>query len=137
MDRRTDTGRAGHGVGALGRAGGGRRTRRRVRPDGSPRGARQPREYLLESIVHPNKQIAAGFENLLVTMKDGTVYAGLLKAEDDAQIELNSPEDGLLKLRKADIKSRDRGLSAMPEELRQVLDKQDLRNLIEFLSSLK
>ncbi|PYJ03246.1 MAG: heme-binding protein, partial [Verrucomicrobia bacterium] len=108
-----------------------------VGPDLTGIGARQPREYLLESIVHPNKQIAAGFENLLVTMKDGTVYAGLLKGEDDAQIELNSPEDGLLKLRKADIKSRDRGLSAMPEELRQVLDKQDLRNLIEFLSSLK
>jgi len=42
-----------------------------------------------------------------------------------------------LKLKKADMQSRERGLSGMPEELRQVLTKQDLRNLVEFLSGLK
>lgn len=108
-----------------------------VGPDLSHVGAAKPREYLLESIVYPNKNVAAGFESLLVTMKDGAVYAGLLKGENDTEIEVNSPEDGLLKLKKADIKERQRGLSAMPEELRQVLTKQDLRNLVEFLSSLK
>jgi quinoprotein glucose dehydrogenase len=108
-----------------------------VGPDLGHVGANKPREYILESIVYPNKNIAAGFESLLVTMKDGAIYAGLLKGENDAEIELNSPEDGLLKLKKAAIKERQRGLSAMPEELRQVLSKQDLRNLVEFLSSLK
>jgi quinoprotein glucose dehydrogenase len=108
-----------------------------VGPDLSHIGAAKPREYILESIVYPNKNVAAGFESLLVTMKDGAVYAGLLKNENDTEIEVNSPEDGLLKLKKADIKERQRGLSAMPEELRQVLSKQDLRNLVEFLSSLK
>ena len=98
-------------------------------------GQRQTREYILESIVYPNKKIAPGFENLLVTMKDGAVYAGLLKNETAEEIEVNSPEDGILKLKKADIKERQRGLSGMPEELRQVLTKQDLRNLIEFLAT--
>ena len=98
-------------------------------------GQKQTREYLLESIVYPNKQIAPGFDNLLVTMKDGAIYAGLLKGETAEEIELNSPEDGILKLKKADIKERQRGLSGMPEELRQVLTKQDLRNLIEFLAT--
>ena len=70
-------------------------------------------------------------------MQTGTVYAGVVKSETATEIELNSPEDGLLKLKKAEIKSRERGLSAMPEELRQVLTKQDLRDLVEFLSSLK
>lgn len=107
-----------------------------VGPDLKGIGSRQ-REYLLESIAFPNKQIAAGFENVLVTMQTGTVYAGVVKSETATEIELNSPEDGLLKLKKAEIKSRERGLSAMPEELRQVLTKQDLRDLVEFLSSLK
>ena len=40
-------------------------------------------------------------------------------------------------LNKTDIKSRDRGLSAMPEEFRQVLTKRELRDLIEFLGGLK
>jgi quinoprotein glucose dehydrogenase len=108
-----------------------------VGPDLAKIGAAKTREYLLESIVYPNKHIAGGFESLLVTMKDGAIYAGLLKSENDTEIELNSPEDGILKLKKADITERQRGLSAMPEELRQVLSKQDLRNLVEFLSSLK
>ena len=50
-------------------------------------------------------------------MKDGTSYAGLVKAETDAELVLNSPEDGLMTLKKADIKARQRGLSAMPEDL--------------------
>ncbi len=108
-----------------------------VGPDLTKLGAAKTREYILESIVYPNKHIAAGFENVLVTMKDGAIYAGLLKSETADEIEVNSPEDGILKLKKADIKERQRGLSGMPEELRQVLTKQDLRNLVEFLSSLK
>ena len=108
-----------------------------VGPELSGIGTRKPREYLLESIIYPNKHIAAGFENVLVTMKDGAIYAGLIKSETDGEIEVNSPEDGILKLKKTDIKERQRGLSGMPEELRQVLSKQDLRNLIEFLSGLK
>jgi hypothetical protein len=40
-------------------------------------------------------------------------------------------------LKKADIKARERGLSGMPEELRQVLSKQDLRDLVEFLAGPK
>jgi hypothetical protein len=79
----------------------------------------------LEAITFPNKTIAAGFENVLVTMKAGPIYAGVVKTENDAELQLNSPEDGLLTLKKSEIKARERGLSAMPEELRQVLTKQD------------
>jgi quinoprotein glucose dehydrogenase len=108
-----------------------------VGPDLTGIGARKDREYILESIVYPNKQIAAGFESLLVTLKNGTAYAGVFKSETDAYLEINSPEDGLLKLKKPDIKTRERGLSSMPEELRQVLTKQDVRHLVEYLSGLK
>jgi quinoprotein glucose dehydrogenase len=106
-------------------------------PDLTGLAARQPREYILESIVYPNKQIAAGFESLLLTLKSGATYAGLFKSETDTELEINSPEDGPLKLMKAEIKSRERGPSAMPEELRQVLSKRDLRDLVEYLGSLK
>jgi quinoprotein glucose dehydrogenase len=100
-------------------------------------GARQTREYLLESIVLPNQRVAAGYESLIVTMKNGVAYGGVLKSESNAELELNSPEDGLLKLNKAEIRSRERGPSAMPEELRQVLGKRELRDLVEFLSGLR
>ncbi|HYV27185.1 MAG TPA: c-type cytochrome, partial [Candidatus Eisenbacteria bacterium] len=108
-----------------------------VGPDLTAVGAKQTREYILESLVFPNTRIAAGFETVLIATKGGASYAGIIKSENDQELELNSPEDGLLKLRKAEIQSRDKGLSAMPEELRQVLPKHDLRNLVEYLSSLK
>lgn len=108
-----------------------------VGPDLTGVATRQPRTYILESIVAPNEKIAAGFETVLVTLKDGSAYAGQVKKDTETELEINSPEDGILKVKKADIASRERGLSGMPEELRQMLSKQDLRNLVEFLSQGK
>ena len=106
-----------------------------VGPDLTGLSSRKSREYILESIVAPNREIAAGFETVLVTLKDGNAYAGQVKKETEAEIEVNSPEDGLIKIKKSEITERQRGLSGMPEELRQLLTKQDLRNLVEYLSS--
>ncbi|HKX61806.1 MAG TPA: PQQ-dependent sugar dehydrogenase, partial [Verrucomicrobiae bacterium] len=52
-----------------------------VGPDLTGLTAKHGREFLLESIVFPNKSIAAGFESSLITMKNGTEYAGLVKSE--------------------------------------------------------
>lgn len=100
-------------------------------------GSRQTREYLLEAIVFPNKDLARGFENVLVTLKDGTSYSGAVEKETEAELLINSPEDGDVRVKKADIKSRERALSGMPEEFRQILTKHDLRNLVEFLAAQK
>jgi quinoprotein glucose dehydrogenase len=99
---------------------------------------RHDREYILESILFPNKQIAPGYENLLLEMKDGRSYAGILKGQDDQELSLFSIEDNMLvKLKKSDIKKEVKGRSAMPEGLGAILAKQDLRNLVEFLATLK
>jgi len=108
-----------------------------VGPEVTGIGSRKDRQYLLESIVFPNKHIAEGYESVVVTLKNTTAYAGQLKRETPEILEINSPEDGLIQIKKAEIKSRERGLSAMPEELRQVLTKRDLRDLVEFLANLK
>ena len=99
---------------------------------------RHDREYILESILFPNKQIAPGYENLLLEMKNGKSYAGIVKAQDDQELSLFSMEDNVLvKLKKSDIKKEVKGRSAMPEGLGTILAKQDLRNLVEFLATLK
>ena len=100
-------------------------------------GAKRGREYLLESIVFPNKEVAPGFEQALITLKSGTEYAGTVKGETEAEVSLLSAEDGLVKIPKADIKARLKGLSAMPEELGNVLTRRELRDVIEFLDAAK
>jgi quinoprotein glucose dehydrogenase len=108
-----------------------------VGPDLSHVATRQNREYILESIVYPNRKIAPGFESVLLTLKNGTAVAGILKSEAGDTIEVNSPEDGLLKVKKSDVTAREKGLSGMIEGLGAVLSKQDLRNLVEFLGTQK
>ena len=98
---------------------------------------KQSREYLLESIVAPNAKIAPGFETLLVVLKDGRSFAGVTKPGGPDELVINSPEDGVLKFKKADVAKTQKGLSAMPDTMVQVLSKRDLRDLVEFLGSLK
>jgi len=88
-------------------------------------------------MVLPNKQIAPGFDSVMLFLKDGNSYAGVLKSETATEVVINSPENGVVKVKKEDIKSRKAALSPMPEGLGQILSKQDLRNLVEFLSTLK
>ncbi|HUS09552.1 MAG TPA: hypothetical protein VMZ30_03725 [Pyrinomonadaceae bacterium] len=51
--------------------------------------------------------------------------------------QFTSPEDGPLTIKKADVRNISRSLSAMPEGLGQLLTPFELRNLVEYLSSLK
>jgi quinoprotein glucose dehydrogenase len=95
------------------------------------------RDYVLQSIVHPNAAVAVGFESVLVTLKNGNAYAGIIKSETSDALEINSPEEGLVTVKKADIQSREKGLSGMPEGLGDLLSRQDLRNLIEYLATAK
>jgi quinoprotein glucose dehydrogenase len=100
-------------------------------------GSQQTAEYLLESIVKPNASIAEGFESVLVETKEGDYYAGVLKSESEEELVINSPEKGLIKVKTADVISREKGLSGMPEGMDRMLSKQDLRNLIAFLRAQK
>ncbi len=98
------------------------------------------REYLLESIVDPNARIAQGFDTVLITKKDDTTVAGILKSEAGEELSiLIQDEDGFktVKVKKTDVKGREKGLSGMPPGLADILPKQDIRDVIEFLSTLK
>lgn len=109
-----------------------------VGPELTGLGQKQNREAILESILFPNKNIAPGFETVVVELKNGKGFAGQVKRETATELEIFSTEDGvLLKFSKQEIKSRDRGLSAMPEELAKLLSKTELRDLVEFLSTVK
>jgi len=100
-------------------------------------GTRQNREYLLESIVNPNAKIAPGFEGVLLRLKDGRTLSGVVKKESDVDLEIVDADSHLTSVPKADIAARQRGQSAMPEGLANLLAKRDLRDLVEFLASLK
>jgi quinoprotein glucose dehydrogenase len=108
-----------------------------VGPDLAGIGSKQKREYILESIVDPDKQIAQGYESVVLTLTDGTVRGGILKGEDDREVRLQAGDGSLVVVPKAKIEERTRGKSAMPDDVVQHLTKRELRDLVEFLAGLK
>jgi quinoprotein glucose dehydrogenase len=108
-----------------------------VGPDLSKIGSQQKRAYLLESIVEPNRQIAKGFDSVVLTLTSGKSVTGIVKAENDKEIRLMTAEGQVVTVAKSNIEERQAGKSAMPEDLVQKLSKRDLRDLVEFLAGLK
>lgn len=100
-------------------------------------GARKSRQYLIESLVDPNKDIAEGFLNMTITTQDGKKYSGLVKKETDKALIIASAEDGDIEVAKANIAASERTASPMPPDLAKALPRRDLRDLLEFLCSLK
>jgi quinoprotein glucose dehydrogenase len=108
-----------------------------VGPDLTGIGAKQTREYLLESIVDPNRQIAKGFETVVLTLQNGKVVSGVLKEDNVQEVKLITPEGESLVVAKKAIEERQTGKSAMPLDVIKHLSKSELRDLIEFLAGLK
>jgi quinoprotein glucose dehydrogenase len=108
-----------------------------VGPDLSRIGAQQTREYLLAALVDPNRDVAKGFETVVLALADGRVVAGVLKAETDAELELVTPEALTVRVPKDQIDERTTGKSAMPEQTVGLLSKSDVRDLVEFLAGLQ
>jgi quinoprotein glucose dehydrogenase len=100
-------------------------------------GTRQNREYLIESIVYPNAKIAKGFESVIVRLNNGNTQIGIVKKETADELELVDADGHKITIHKSDIKTRESGQSAMPEGFGKILSKRDLRDLVEYLSSLK
>jgi quinoprotein glucose dehydrogenase len=108
-----------------------------VGPDLTGIGKKYPRDYLLESIVEPNKQIAKGYETLVVALTNGQIKTGILKSEDAKEVRLMTAEGQLIHIPRAEIDERSRGPSAMPADLVQKLSRREVRDLVEFLAGLK
>jgi quinoprotein glucose dehydrogenase len=108
-----------------------------VGPDLAGIGGKQNREYLLESIVDPNKQIAKGFETVVLNLTNGKVEIGIIKEENAKQVVLVTAEGKRVTVPKEQIEERSRGKSAMPEDVIKKLSKRELRDLVEFLANLK
>jgi quinoprotein glucose dehydrogenase len=100
-------------------------------------GREKTREYLLESIVDPSRTIAEGFQSTILFTAEGKVISGIVRGEDERHVDLVLESGEQLRIAKEEIDERATGKSAMPEDLVKLLSPRDLRDLVEYLSSLK
>ncbi len=100
-------------------------------------GAEKTREYLLESILFPNKEIAKGYGQETFALKNEDIVSGRIEKEGDAEVVLLLADGQRNTIAKPEIRARKPALSAMPEDVVKALSKRDLRDLVAFLAELK
>ncbi len=104
-------------------------------PNLSNVGLRLDRYQLLESIVAPNAAIANGFDNVILTLKNGTSVAGLVESETAQELTLKLPIGETQSYAQSDIAKRDAMPSSMPAIFGPLLSPKDLRDLVAFLKT--
>jgi putative heme-binding domain-containing protein len=106
-----------------------------VGPDLSRIGQFRTTAELLESIVFPSVTIAPEYRPFRVTVRDGRVVVGLVVRETADAIHLRGTDLAEVRIARKDIDEMiPSNISLMPEGLERVMTRQELRDLLEFLS---
>lgn len=108
----------------------------RVGPDLLSIGASAPVDYLIESILLPNKAVKENYHALSVATQDGKITSGIPVREDDSELVLRTAEDAEATVAKSQIEERAPAASLMPAGLVDDLTQQELVDLVRFLSAL-
>ena len=100
-------------------------------------GAKNDRAALLESILKPNAKISTGYDTIVLTLKSGGSAAGIVASETADSLTLRTTDNQLVAVQKANIAKRDSAPSGMPEIYGAILTKSEIRDLVEYLSTLR
>jgi quinoprotein glucose dehydrogenase len=100
-------------------------------------GARESRDYILQSILKPSAKIAPGFAIATVTRKNGEAVVGTIVDENAQRVRLKIGDDAPFDIARSDIAGIELAPSAMPEIAVHVLSKSEVRDLVESVASLR
>ena len=104
-------------------------------PDLSTVGLTRDRQYLLESMVVPNKMIAIGYAQMIVATSDGLTHTGIVIEETGQVIRLMDADGNVISIPQDEIEGKRMGLSSMPTDLIEHLSPAEIRDLIEYLAN--
>lgn len=98
---------------------------------------RQPRD-LLESIVFPSVSFARGYEPYNVLLQDGRVVSGIIARETALDVVLRTSDLSEIRIARSAIdEMQPSQTSIMPQGLDSRLTRDELRDLLAYLQSLK
>lgn len=109
-----------------------------VGPDLTAVASRFSRKDLLVSIIEPSKAIGDKYRQTKLTLRDGSVAAGMLVGGDNHQLVLqaNLLSDETVTIKKSEIEKNEfAATSSMPTGLISVLTKKQILDLLAFLES--
>jgi putative heme-binding domain-containing protein len=101
-------------------------------------GTKLPKEAILEAIVSPSAGISFGYETWELLMKDESIYTGIIANKTETDIDLLYPAGVKYAIKTSDVKSmKQLPASMMPTNMHENMSKQELANLLAYLSGLK
>ena len=115
---------------AIGGAGG------QVGPDLTSLGGSAQVDYLVESMLEPSKKIKENYHSLVVQTDDGRVLTGVLVRQSDRDLILRNAEDQEITIPLKNIEDKANGLSLMPVGLADNLPRNELIDVVRFMSEL-
>ncbi len=106
-------------------------------PDLSIIGAGRTLEALIESVLWPNRQVREGFMSVRVLTSEGQFFIGYGVNETDDEFHLRDPSTGeVRRVRRDDIEEISEVGSMMPAGLTAGMTREELRDLMRFISEL-
>jgi quinoprotein glucose dehydrogenase len=110
---------------------------KRVGPSLAGIGGKKSRRELLEALLLPNKTIAEGFATVVLQLDSGTIVTGIVVDESNGVIRLVDDQSEEFTVSTDSIEDRYQGQSAMPDDVARHLTRAQIRDLVEFLASLR
>lgn len=107
-----------------------------VGPDLASVGASAQADYLIESLLLPAKAIKENYHAMLVSTTTGKQYTGIKVRQTKDTLVLRTAEDKEVAIAIKDIDEQGTGGSLMPEGLTDGLTRQEMLDLVRFLSEL-
>jgi putative heme-binding domain-containing protein len=108
----------------------------KVGPDLTSIGASAQVDYLIESLLYPNRKIKEGYHSVIIETKDDVDLSGVLVSENSEELVLRDATGKDTTVAKNNIQNRTTGNSLMPSGLVDALSPAERMDLYRFLSEL-
>jgi putative heme-binding domain-containing protein len=108
----------------------------KVGPDLTSIGASAPVDYLIESLLYPNRKVKEGYHSVVIETKDGQEFSGIPVRETTDQVVMRDISNREVAIAKNNIQNRTVGGSIMPSGLLENLNNEEQIDLYRFLSEL-
>ncbi len=99
-------------------------------------GSAQPLEFLIGTVIEPQREVKEGYEAQRVTTKKGAEIIGIVVAGNDSEVVLRDPAGAEHTVAQAEVAKREFIGSLMPAGLTDNLSPEDLRDLFAYLTQL-
>lgn len=107
-----------------------------VGPELSAVGGASPIDYVVNSILNPNLAVKEQYVTRIFVLSTGKVLTGVVVDRDDVKVNMRDANGVIVKIPTADIDEELEGKSLMPQGLTKFLTRDELLDLVKFVSEL-